>query len=254
MRLDGKVALVTGASRGIGHGIVVRLAAAGCRVVVNHFRQPDLAAAVVGEAKAAGGDCIAVEADVADRDQVASMVRQTADRFGRLDILVNNAAVFPPTTWTEITGDDWDRVMAVNVRGAFNCAVSAHPLLASAKSGRIVNITSTVAFSGPQRLLHYVTSKAALIGFTRALAREVGGEGITVNAVATGKVLTEGLLEWVPQGELDIAEATASRQSQPIKRFGTPADIASAVLFLASDEAAFITGQLINVDGGRYFH
>lgn len=254
MNLAGKVALVTGASRGIGRGIATRLGAAGARVVINHLGQAAEADTVVREVAKAGSDALAVEADVADRDQVMAMIARTADAFGRLDVLVNNAGIFPWTAWSKITTEEWDRVMAVNVRGAFNCAVCAHPFLAREKAGRIVNMSSTVAFSGPANLLHYVTSKSALIGLTRALAREFGDDGITVNAVTTGKVPTEGLLEWVSNGDLDLEEASASRQSQPIKRFGTPADIAAAVLFLASEEAGFITGQLINIDGGRHFH
>jgi 3-oxoacyl-[acyl-carrier protein] reductase len=254
MMLAGRVALVTGASRGIGRGIVRVLSGAGAKVVINHLGQAAEAAAVACELEAGGGDCIAIEADVSERSQVEAMIESVASACGRLDILVNNAGIFPWTAWSEITTDEWDRVMAVNVRGAFNCAACAHALLARTKAGRIINMSSSVAFTAPASLLHYVTSKAALIGMTRALAREFGDDGITVNAITTGKVLTEGLSEWVEQGKLDIDEATASRQGQPIKRFGTPEDVAAAVLFLASDAAGFMTGQVVNVDGGRYFY
>lgn len=251
-RLEGRVALVTGAGRGIGRAIAQRLADEGATVGVNDLdEQADAVAAAI---EAGGGRAVPVPGDVSDPIAVRRLIDRLVDQAAVLDILVNNAAIFPWQDWTDITPDEWDRVMAVNVRSAFLCARSAYPHLRASQHGRIVNISSTTWMSGPTHLLHYTTSKAALVGFTRSLAREVGDDGITVNAVTAGRTLTEGVQSWIEQGVMDLDETIASRASQPLKRLGTPQDVAAAAAFLVSDDAAYITGQIINVDGGRNMH
>lgn len=254
MRLDGKVALVTGASQGMGRAIATRLASDGAAVAINYVGDTARAEDAVRRVRDAGVAGFAVAGDVADRAAVNAFVDKIIARMGRIDILVNNAGIFPWKRWTDITVEEWDRVMAVNVRGAFNCAQAVYPHMAALQSGRIVNVSSTVFFSGPQFLLHYVTSKAALVGLTRGLAREVADANITVNAVATGRTVTEGVQAWIDEGVMSLEDAVNSRQTQCIKRLGTPDDLANVVSFLVSEDAGYMTGQLVNVDGGRHMH
>lgn len=254
LSFDGRVALVTGASRGIGRAIARDISAEGAIVVVNHLGQHDEASLVVDDLVARGGRAVAMEADVSDFAAVQAMVAAVQDEFGRLDFLVNNAGVYPWRAWRDVDDGLWDRVMAVNVRGPFNCAKACFPLLKACGAGRIVNIASTAPISAPRNLMAYTTSKSALIGLTRSMAREMGDDDITVNAVSSGTTVTEGLQEWVREGVLSMDDAIASRASQPIKRLGQPEDLAGAVLFLLGPRAGFITGQLINVDGGRQFY
>jgi 3-oxoacyl-[acyl-carrier protein] reductase len=248
-RLAGRVALVTGGARGIGRAIVERLAADGASVAFSFRRHGAEAHALVDELTAAGVSALATPADVALARDCDALVASTIDRFGRLDILVNNAAETDTNKpWSQIDEAEWDRVMAVNAKGAFLCLRAAYPHLRASPAGRIVNISSVTFHLGLPRLLHYVASKGALIGFTRTLARELGPEGITVNAVTPGAILTEMELELNPGEDLAIAVRQAERQAIP--RRGTAADIAGAVAFLVSDDASFITGQTLNVDGG----
>jgi 3-oxoacyl-[acyl-carrier protein] reductase len=250
--LRGRAALVTGASRGIGRAIAIALAAEGVAVAVNCYGQQAEAESVVAEILAHGGAAILVPADVSDAAQVAGLVDQVTARFGRLDVLVNNAAltqVHKP--WTEISVEEWDDVLATNLRSCFVCFRACYKWLKQSSAGRVINISSVTVLLGQPRLLHYVSSKGGVIAFTRSLAREVGDDSITVNAVTPGAIATEAEREAFPD-----RAAVDQRQLavQSIKRRGTPEDIAGAVVFLASDAASFVTGQTINVDGGWAMH
>jgi 3-oxoacyl-[acyl-carrier protein] reductase len=240
---------VTGAARGIGRAIVERLVADGVAVGFSYLRHADEAAEVERQLREAGGAAMAIRADVASADDCARLVRETVERFGRLDILVNNAAETDThRPWTDISEADWDRVMEVNAKGAFLCFRAAHPYLLASPAGRVINISSVTFSLGQARMLHYVSSKGALVGFTRSLAREIGREGITVNAVAPGAIRTEMEVELFPGQEEAAARQMAELQAIP--RRGAAVDIAGAVAFFASDDAAFVTGQTLIVDGG----
>ena len=253
--LAGRVAIVTGGARGIGRAICERLGAGGAAVAVNYHtagREAE-AAAVVDAIEAAGGRAITVRADVSDRVQVGAMVEQVARELGPPTILVNNAAltrVHGP--WTEIDEEEWERVLANNATSAFLTSRAVHSHMAGAGWGRIINIGSVTFLVGQANLVHYVAAKGALVGFTRSLARAVGAEGITVNSVSPGAIQTEMDLEVFADEQDEIAAEQTARQAIP--RRGVAADISGVVAFLASDEASFITGQLINVDGGWAMH
>lgn len=250
MDLGDRVAIVTGGGLGIGRHYCLGLAAARAAVVVADI-DAEAAAAVAAEVQAAGGRALGLRVDVSDAADVERMAAATMDAFGRIDILVNNAALYSALglkTWHQIPLAEWDQVMAVNVRGLFLCARAVHPHMKAAGSGRIINISSGTAFSASPLMLHYVTSKAGVIGFTRALAREVGADGITVNAIAPGLTRTGR------QEDLDDAYFESRNAGRSIRRTQVPEDLVGAVLFLASDAAAFITGQTLVVDGGRIMH
>lgn len=248
MRLEGKVAIVTGATQGIGRAIAGRLATEGARLVV---------ADVSGAAEAAdeiGGGAIGLDCDVSSEGDVARLADATRAAFGGADILVNNAGVYSslvPQPFEEIGVEEWRRVMDVNVLGAFLCCRAIAPLMRERGGGRIVNINSGTPFKGVPFLLHYVTSKGAIIGFTRALAKELGGAGILVNAVAPGFTLSDG----VKANPVQLEKLQdVSLKARVIPRDQHPEDIVGAVAFLAGPDAAFITGQTLVVDGGAYFH
>lgn len=252
MRLTGRVALVTGASRGIGRAIAVGLAREGAKVVVHHATRGDLARQVVADIMSAGGEAIAVGGDVALAADVSRLVDSAVTAFGGLDILVNNAAVTDVhKPWHQIDEAEWDRVQDVNVKGCFLCFRAAHPHLRASGHGRVINISSVTFWVGHNALAHYVASKGGVIGLTRALAREVGTDGITVNAITPGAIRTEAELEAFPDQEAIGAEMA---RLQSIPRRGLPEDIVGGVVYLASDAASFVTGQTINIDGGWAFH
>jgi 3-oxoacyl-[acyl-carrier protein] reductase len=248
-RLNGRVAIVTGGARGIGAACVERLARDGASVVFSYRRHEPVAKALAERLTADGTPAVAMRSDVAQAADCDALVGAAVDRFGRLDILVNNAAETDThRPWTEISEADWDHVMAVNAKGPFLMVRAAYPHLAASPAGRIVNIGSVTFRLGQAGLLHYVSSKGALIGFTRSLARELGPSGITVNTVEPGAIRTEMELDLFGDRDEETGRVMATKQS--IRRRGVAADVAGAVAFFASDDAGFITGQSLLVDGG----
>ena len=244
MFLGQKVAVVTGATGGLGRSIVEVLARNGARVVVNYARNEAGAQELVKAVEAAGGEAFAVKADVSDPGQAETLIGAALERFGRLDILVNNAGIKRDTLLMRMKVDDWDAVMSTNLKGAFNCTRAATRPMLKARAGRIINIASVAGLIGNPGQANYSAAKAGLIGFTKAVARELGSRGITVNTVAPGPI-EAGMLEDLP------AEAREGFLKQiPLGRLGRPEDVAGAVVFLASDLANYITGQTLAVDGG----
>lgn len=249
-RLDGRVALVTGASWGIGAAVARAFAAEGASVVVSPYpeaKMEQLADDVVASIVASGGRAIRLSADVTSREQIDHVVATARQEFGDIDVLVTNAAWANRLPWHEIPASQWDHTQAVNVRGAFICAQACYEGMLRAGRGNIITVTSVTVELGMAGLLDYVTSKAALIGFTRALAREVGHQNIRVNAVMPGAIRTE---QEVALGfdEEELKVLSAERQCLPRRGFAD--DLTGAFVFLASDESSFVSGQVINVDGG----
>lgn len=244
MRLAGKVAVVTGSSRGIGAAIARRLAAEGARVVLNCHASVEAAEAIANEIRQAGGEALVVAADVSRGEEAQRLIQETTARWDRVDILVNNAGVTRDGLLMTMKEADWDAVLNTNLKSVFHCCKAVTRPMLRQRSGRIINITSVVGIVGQAGQTNYAASKAGIIGFTKSLARELGSRGITVNCVAPGYIptaLTDVLPEEMKQA---ILEQT------PLKRLGQPEEVAAAVAFLASDEAAFITGHVLNVDGG----
>jgi 3-oxoacyl-[acyl-carrier protein] reductase len=241
---EGRVALVTGASRGIGRAIAEQLAATGARVAVNYVAHAEAAAAVVSRIRGRGGEALSVQADVRSAEAVDGMVRQVAEALGSVDILINNAGITRDGLFARMAVEDWRDVIDTNLTGAFHCTRAVLRQMMRRRWGRIISISSVAGLAGNAGQANYAAAKAGLIGLTRSLAKEVGSRNITVNAVAPGFVetdLTSGLRgEWREQ----VLSVT------PVGRFGTPEEVASIVVYLASDEAAYITGQVISVDGG----
>lgn len=249
-RLEGKVALVTGASRGIGAAVARRFASEGAAVAINHLPgggMEELAHQVVDELVADGHRAMTVAADVSHESQVADMVDRVRAEFGDTDVLVTNAAYSERSNWAGIDIEQWDRTFAVNARGAFLCARAVQEGMARRGSGVIITVSSVMAHLGMVGSLAYVSSKAAIIGFTRALAREAGPDGIRVNCVMPGAIRTEHEIELGV--DLGAAERSAAeRQSLPRKGYAD--DLTGTFAYLASDDSAFVTGQVIAVDGG----
>ncbi len=243
-QLAGQAAIVTGAARGIGRAIAVALAREGAAVVVNYREQAEAAAGVVRTIRELGADAVAVRADVTDPAAARSLVASAIDRWGRLDILVNNAGVAMYRLLLDMSVDEWDAVMAVHLRGAFNCSQAALPHMIRAGRGRIINISSVWGQVGAANEVAYSTAKAGLIGFTRALAKEVSRAGITVNAVAPGAIETDMLAGLSGEELAELAD------SIPLGRLGRPEEVAAAVVYLASPAAAYLTGQVISPNGG----
>jgi NAD(P)-dependent dehydrogenase (short-subunit alcohol dehydrogenase family) len=245
---DGKVVIVTGAAGGLGRAFAQGFASAGASLVV-----ADIDMAGVEETavliSATGAQALAVKVDVTSKESTDALAQAALDAFGRIDVLINNAAIYATLTrkpFTEIDPAEWDRVMNVNVKGAWLCSASVYPKM-SHPGGRIVNIASATVYSGSPLWMHYVASKAAVIGMTRVMAREVGGDGVTVNAIAPGFTLTEASLSLIEDAETYGVDRGA------IKRSSQPDDIVGTALFLASDNASYITGQTLVVDGGKQF-
>jgi NAD(P)-dependent dehydrogenase (short-subunit alcohol dehydrogenase family) len=244
MMLKDRVAIVTGGAQGIGRAIVDKLAAEGASVAV-----ADINGAGATEAAAAQPNAVGMTVDVADPAAVDAMVTATVERFGRLDILVNNAAIVPFTAWDDIDFKEWRRIMAVNLDGVFLTCRAASDEMRKAGYGRIVNVASNVIVAGTPNLAHYVAAKGGVFGFTRALATELGKYGITVNSVAPGLTETEGVMASPHAEAFDFVQML-----QAIPRRGVAADIAPAVAFLASEEARWVTGSMLVVDGGHTRH
>jgi 3-oxoacyl-[acyl-carrier protein] reductase len=248
-RLDGRVAFVTGAGGGLGEGICTSLAAAGAGVACVDV-EPDRAERIARRVADEGGRSLPLHLDVTDARALESAVQKTTAELGGIDILVNNAAIYPRRAWTEITEEEWDRVLAVNLKAYFLCARACHPSMKERGRGHIVNISSVTFLIGFELLLDYVSSKGGIVGFTRALAHEVGPEGITVNAIAPGAFPTDAeKIHPDPEGYNQWA-----LDQQCIKRRGAPEDIGNLVVFLSSDASSFITGQTVVVDGGWAMH
>jgi 3-oxoacyl-[acyl-carrier protein] reductase len=247
--LEGRVAIVTGGGGGLGEGICHALAAAGAAVAAVDVAREE-AERVAGQVSSGGARCVALEADVSDRRSAQAMVESLVGEFGGVDILVNNAAIYPLRPWTEIEDEEWDRVMAVNLKGYFLCARSAFPHMRDRGHGRIINVASITFFIGWAGFLDYVSSKGAVIGFTRTLAREVGPDGVTVNAVSPGAFPTAAERVHPDQEALN----RRILEQQCLKRRGKPEDVGNLVAFLASDAASFITGQTVMIDGGWAMH
>ncbi len=247
--LEGRVAIVTGGGGGLGEGICGALAAADAAVAAVDVAGED-AERVAERISSNGARCVALEADVSDRRSTEAMVENVMGEFGGVDILVNNAAIYPLRPWTEIEEEEWDRVMAVNLKGYFLCARTAFPHMRDRGHGRIINVASITFFIGWAGFLDYVSSKGAVIGFTRTLAREVGADGVTVNAVSPGAFPTAAERVHPDQEALN----RRILEQQCLKRRGTPEDVGNLVTFLASDAASFITGQTIMIDGGWAMH
>jgi len=245
MRLENKVAIVTGGSRGIGKGICLRFAEEGTSLVINHYDSDDGAAArSLQEVKELGVKALVIKADIKDEQQVDDMVKKTVEEYGKIDILVNNAGVLKDRSIKKMTVEDWDYVLDTNLKGAFLCVRAVVPYMKQAKYGKIINIGSRAMWGNPCQA-NYTASKGGLVSMTRGLALELAKYNINVNCVAPGLVYTE-MVE-------NMEEATKERlfQSQLTGMIGTPRDIANVVLFLASDEAHYVVGETILADGGR---
>ena len=251
MRLKDKVAIVTGGAQGIGKAYAMRLSEEGAKVVITDILD---AKTVQQEIEAKGGEALALYTDVSDEESTEEMARKTLERFGRIDILINNAAIFSTLEtkpFFEISSKEWDDVMRVNLKGMFLCCKAVYPQMKKQGKGKIINVSSGVFFKGLTLFLHYVTSKGGVIAMTRALAREMGDDGICVNAIAPGYTVTEVLEDEAIHDDAFIKPVVESRC---FKRHELPEDLTGTIVFLASDDSKFITGQTIVVDGGATLH
>jgi 3-oxoacyl-[acyl-carrier protein] reductase len=249
-RLEEKVAIVTGGASGLGKTFCLALAEQGAKLVVADIKEKE-ALQTASEIQDKGGKAIAIKADVTSEEATLAMAKETIKKFGRIDILVNNAAMVYGITrrpFTEIPVDEWDKLMAVNLKGAFLCSRAVFPQMKKQGKGKIINLTSETAFTGSRHMVHYVTSKGGIISFTKALAVEVGQYGIRVNALGPGFTDSEASRSLIN----DIAKYDVSLT--PLGRLEVPEDLVGSLIFLASDDSDFVTGQTLVVDGGRYMH
>jgi len=244
MLLDGKVALVTGASRGIGRAIALRLAGEGAKVAINFAGSTEKAEEVKAEIEKLGGEAVLVQANVADAAAVEEMVRKTVDAFGKIDILVNNAGITRDGLLMRMKDEDFEAVLDTNLKGVFYCTKAVSKLMMKQRYGRIVNMASVVGLIGNAGQTNYAAAKAGIIGFSKSAAKELAARGITVNMVAPGFINTD------MTAALSDKVKEATLEGIPMKKMGEPENVADAVLFLVSEQASYITGQVINVDGG----
>lgn len=242
--IDGKVAIVTGASRGIGRAIALKLAKLGFNIVINYRNSIEAVENFLNEIKTFGVEVLAIKGDVSNFEEMDRMFNEVMDKFGRVDVLVNNAGITKDTLLMRMKEEDFDQVIDINLKGTFNCLRKVTPIMMKQKSGRIVNISSVVGVAGNAGQVNYAASKSGVLGMTKSLAKEVGSRGITVNAVAPGFIntdMTDVLSDKIKEG---------IKNNIPLRKFGEAEDVANLVAFLCSEEAAYITGQVINVDGG----
>ncbi|MBD5645938.1 3-oxoacyl-[acyl-carrier-protein] reductase [Clostridium botulinum] len=242
--LEGRTAIVTGASRGIGRAIAKKLASMGANLVLNYRSSAKEIDTLLEEIKEFGIETLVIQGDVSSFEDSKKIADEAKNKFGTIDILINNAGITKDSLILRMTEEDFDKVISVNLKGVYNCSKHIAPIMLKQRSGKIINISSVVGVAGNVGQCNYAAAKAGVIGITKSLAKELGSRGITVNAVAPGYIktdMTDALPEKVKKSIEDLL---------PLKRLGTPEDVAEAVGFLASDKAAYITGQVIHVDGG----
>ena len=247
VNLKGKVAIVTGSTRGIGKGIALRFAREGAKVVINGCSDIKKCAAVVSEIKKAGGEAISVLADVSDSKDVQKLIQETIKKFGRLDIIVNNAGILDQGNLLDLTEEHWDKILAVDLKGSFLCTqAAAKQMIKQGNGGKIINIASIAGIIGYAGLAHYCAAKGGVIEFTRAAAVELSQHKINVNAIAPGAIETDMTKDMLADKEM----LKGFLAQIPLKRIGSPEDIAGAALYLASNDADYVTGTTLVVDGG----
>lgn len=246
MRLKDKVAVITGGAQGIGRAIVMGMVREGAKVVVADL-QSEKARSVANEVKTLGGEALAVGVDVAEETSVQHLAEVTFANFGRIDILVNDAGIYLKSSVVDMSEADWDRTLDINLGGNFLCCRAFVPAMRAQKNGRIISMASGIGHYGMKQFSHYAASKAAIIGFVKSLARELGPDGITVNAICPGSANTA-----MPRGHRSEEEVMQRLHSTPLPHVLEPEDIAGPVLFLSSDAAAYITGQSYNINCGTY--
>jgi len=251
MKLKGKVAIITGGARGLGKAYALRLAEEGAQIVISDILD---AIKVRQDIEERGGEALALYTDVSNEESTKEMARKTIERFGRIDILINNAAIFASLgkkPFYEISSEEWDQVLEINLKGTFLCCKAVYPHMKKQGKGKIINVSSSTFFAGVPYFIHYVASKGGIVALTRALAREVGDDGICVNAISPGLTISDAVRgnPMYPEGYLKIVAG-----GRCFKRDELPEDLTGSIVFLASDDSDFITGQTILVDGGLVFH
>lgn len=242
--LKGKTAIVTGAAKGIGKAIALKLASLGANIVLNYRSSEEAAIEVENQLKEYGVEVLRVKADISKIDEVEKIINEAKERFGSIDIMINNAGITRDTLILRMKEEDFDSVINTNLKGVFNCMKCISPVMVKQKYGKIISISSVVGISGNAGQVNYAASKAGVIGMTKSLAKELGSRGITVNAIAPGFIETD------MTGVLNDKLKEEAKKNIPLRKLGNPKDVANLVGFLASEEASYITGQVINVDGG----